>query len=193
MRRHLITFIAVVLAVVAMPASASAFTITLTNDNTYSPPRAGLDLGGGSFDWQWGAGGAGLLAPHNVVSDDELFTSGVPVAGRPGGFSVTASAGSYPYFCVLHVGMEGVVSVTPAVAPTDPGQGPIRLSWASPDTTTGNSYDVRYRTGKKWKKWKKDTGKLSGVFGKGKKPVKVRSGRAYRFEARSRAGKHRSD
>ena len=194
MRRHLIAFIAVGLAVVAVPASASAFTITLTNDNTYSPPSAGLDLGDGSFDWQWGPGGAGLLDLHNVVSDDALFTSGDPAASRPGGFSVTASAGTYPYFCVLHLGMEGVVSVTPVVAPTDTGQGPIRLIWASPDTTTGASYDVRYRTGKKWKKWKSDTGKQSGVFGKRRQPVKVKAGRSYQFRARSRSGKkHRSD
>jgi plastocyanin len=194
MKRHPIAFIAVGLAVAAVPASASAFTITLTNDNTYSPSSAGLDLGDGSFDWQWGPGGAGLLDLHNVVSDDSLFTSGNPAASRPDGFSVTASAGTFPYFCVLHLGMEGVVSVTPVVAPTDTGQGPIRLSWASPDTTTGDSYDVRYRTGKKWKKWKSDTGKPSGVFGKRRKPVKVKIGPSYQFRARSRSGKkHHSD
>ena len=194
MKRHLIACIAAGLAVVAVPASASAsVTITLTNDNTYSPSSAGLDLGDGSFDWQWGPGGAGLLDLHNVVSDDELFNSGAPVASRPGGYSVTASSGTYPYFCILHVGMEGVVSVTPVLGPTDPGGGPIYVSWASPDTTTGDRYDVRYRAGKKWKKWKKDTGKLSGVFGKKRKPVKVKSGKTYRFQARSRAGKNRSD
>jgi plastocyanin len=194
LKRHLIACIAAGLAVLAVPGSAAgSVTITLTNDNTFSPPSAGLALGDGAFDWQWGPGGAGLLDLHNVVSDDALFTSGEPVASRPGGFSVTASAGTYPYFCQLHFGMEGVVSVTPVLGPTDTGQGPIRLSWASPDTTTGDSYDVRYRTGKKWKKWKKDTGKLSGVFGKRKKPVKVKSGRSYRFEARSRSGNHRSD
>jgi plastocyanin len=194
MRRHVIAVISVGLAVAALPASAAAFTITLTNDNTYSPPSAGLDLGDGSFDWQWGPGGAGLLELHNVVSDDSLFTSGNPVASRPGGFSVTASAGTFPYFCVLHVGMEGVVSVTPVVAPTDTGQGPIRLNWASPQTTTGDSYDVRYRTGRKWKRWRSDTGKPSGVFGKRRKPVKVQAGRSYQFRARSRSGrKHHSD
>jgi hypothetical protein len=194
LKRNLIACIAAGLAVVGLPASASASaTITLTNDNTFSPPSAGLNLGEGSFDWQWGPGGSGLLNLHNVVQNDSLFTSGDPVASRPGGYSVTASAGTYPYFCVLHFGMEGVVSVTPVLAPTDAGHGPIRLSWASADTTTGDGYDVRYRTGKKWKTWKKDTGKLSGVFGKRKKPVKVKSGRSYRFEARSRSGKHRSE
>jgi plastocyanin len=194
MKRYLIACIAAGLAVVVVPAAASAsVTITLTDDNTYAPSSAGLELGDGSFDWQWGPGGAGLVDLHNVVSDDELFNSGDPVASRPGGYSVTASAGTYPYFCILHVGMEGVVSVTPVLGPTDPGSGPIHLSWASPETTTGDGYDVRYRAGKKWKKWKKDTGKLSGVFGKRKKPVKVKGGKTYRFQARSRSGKNRSD
>jgi hypothetical protein len=182
--------LAAVAAFLAVPAAASAsVTITLMDDNSYSPPSAGLDLGEGSFDWQWGPAGAGLVDLHNVVQDSTLFTSGDPVSSRPGGFSVTASAGTYPYYCVLHLGMEGVVSVRPVLAPTDPGQGPIHLSWATPETTTGDSYDLRYRAGKKWKTWKKDTGRLSGVFGK-KKP-KVKAGRSYRFEVRSRSGKKR--
>jgi hypothetical protein len=191
MKRYLTLCIAAGLAAALVaPATASAFTITLTNDNTFSPPSSPpLPLNEGSFDWEWGPGGAGLLDLHNVVQDDALFTSGDPVASRPGGFSVTASAGTYPYFCVLHLGMEGVVSVTPVLGPTDPGAGPIQLSWASPDTTTGDSYDVRFRSGKKWEKWKSDTSKLAGTFGKKKKPLKLKSGRSYRFQVRSRSGK----
>ena len=63
------------------------------------PGSATLDLGDGSFDWEWAPGGAGTVEPHNVVQDDGLFSSGEPVGADPDGCSVTASAGGYPYFC----------------------------------------------------------------------------------------------
>jgi plastocyanin len=191
MRWVTIGILAAVLLAVPAVASASV-TITLGNDNRYAPESAALDLGDGSFDWVWGPGGAGTVELHNVVQDDALFTSGEPQSSRAGGYSLTASAGTYPYFCVLHLGMEGVVSVRPVLAATDTGQGPIRLSWATASTTTGSKYDVRYRSGKKWKPWLEGTKKLSGAFGK-RKP-KVKAGRSYRFEVRSQSGKkHRSD
>jgi plastocyanin len=179
-------------AMLAGPASASALPITIGDDNLYAPPSATQDLGAGSFDWEWGPGGVGNVEEHNVVQDAALFDSGEPTRRDPDGFSVTASAGSFPYFCEIHVGMVGEVAVAPVLGPTDAGGGPISLAWASAATTTGDGYDVRYRSGKKWKKWRKDTGKLSGKFGKKRKPVKVKGGRKYRFQVRSRSGKRRS-
>jgi hypothetical protein len=46
---------------------------------------------------------------------------------------------------------------------------------------------------KKWTKWKRDTARLSGTFGRKRKPVKVKGGRRYKFQARSRDGKGRSE
>jgi plastocyanin len=187
---YVIVATAALAAALAAPSVTSASTtITIQDTNSYNPASATLELGGGSFDWQWGPGGAGTVEPHNVVQDDGLFSSGAPVSADPDGYSVTASAGSYPYFCQIHFGMVGRVNVRPVLGPTDPGQGPIRLSWATPATTTGDSYDVRYRAGKKWKTWKSDTSKLAGTFGKKKKPVKVKTGRTYRFQVRSRSGR----
>ena len=52
--------LAAVAVLLAVPAAASASVpITLLDNNTYSPPSAALDLGDGSFDWQWGPGGVG--------------------------------------------------------------------------------------------------------------------------------------
>lgn len=189
----ILSALAGVAATLAVPASASALTITIGDDNQYAPASATQDLGAGSFDWEWGPGGAGTFEQHNVIQDEGLFDSGEATTLDPDGFSVTASGGTYPYFCEIHVGMIGAVSVKPVLGPSDPGGGPIHVSWATPATTTGDSYDVRYRSGKKWKKWKKDTGKASGVFGKKRKPVRVKSGRTYRFQVRSRSGKRRSD
>jgi plastocyanin len=195
MRRHLSVWIAACLAAaLAAPASASAsVTITLKDDNSFNPRSATLDLGAGSFDWRWGPGGAGTIERHNVRQDVGLFDSGEPVSSKPAGFSVTASAGSYPYFCIIHLGMEGDVNVRPVLDPSDTGRGPIRVAWASATTTTGDSYDVRFRSGKKWEKWKRDTPRVSGVFGKNRKPVKVKGGRRYKLQARSRDGEDRSE
>jgi plastocyanin len=185
------------LAALAPPALASSSTtITIEDTNSYDPASATLDLGEGSFDWDWGPDGSGTFEPHNVVqgeafdtSGGALFDSGEPVSSDPDGFSVTASAGGYPYYCTIHFGMEGDVNVRPVLGPSDTGQGPIPVMWATPTTTTGDSYDVRFRTGGKWKKWKRDTSRPRGTFGKRKKPVKVKSGRSYRFQVRSRSGK----
>jgi plastocyanin len=193
MRRCLGAWIAVVLATSA-PASASAsVTITLQDDNSFNPRSATLDLGAGSFDWQWGPGGAGTIDRHDVLQDVGLFDSGQAVSTNPAGFSVTASAGSYPYFCSIHLGMDGDVNVRPVLGSTDTGNGPIPVAWGTADATAGDSYDVRFRAAKKWRKWRRDTARLSGVFGKRRKPVKVKGGRRYKFQARSREGKDRSE
>jgi plastocyanin len=193
MRRRVIVCAAVAGAALAVPAAAlGQTTITIGDDNLYAPPAATQDLGAGSFEWEWGPGGVGNVEEHNVVQDAALFDSGEPTRRDPDGFSVTASAGSFPYFCEVHIGMVGEVAVAPVLGPTDSGRGPISLAWASAATTTGDGYDVRFRTKRKWRKWKKDTGKLAGKFGKRRKPVKVKGGRTYRFQVRSRAGKRRS-
>ena len=56
---------------------------------------------------------------HNVTADDDMFQSGLlaaptPGGGTPGGtFTLTVTkAGSYPYHCVLHPSMKGLLIVT---------------------------------------------------------------------------------
>jgi len=196
--RHYLTigFCAALLAIFALPAIAPA-SVTITvepvpGDDVYTPSSATLDLGDGSFDWLWGPNGDGAADVHNVLQNDALFASGEPVTSQPP-FSVTASAGSYRYFCVVHLGMTGDVNVRPTLGASDTGKGPIALSWASASTTTGNKFDVRYSTGGKWKPWLKKSKKLAGKFGKRRKPAKVKKGRTYEFQARSRQGSDRSD
>ena len=197
LKRLLIASIVAGAAAAALPAAAAA-SVTITVEptpfaNSYSPESATLDLGDGSFDWQWGPGGAGSEDLHNVVqgtgAGEPLFDSGDAVRNVPGGFHVTASAGSFPYFCEIHFGMVGEV----AVRPVGEAKGKaVRLSWASAETTTGNSFDVRYKAGKKWKSWKKKTKKTAATFGRKGKPVKLGK-KAVKVQARSRAGKTASD
>lgn len=197
MKRYLIASI-VAAAGLGVPATAAAVTITVEPtpfSNSYSPASSTLDLGGGSFDWVWGPSGAGTEDVHNVVqgeafaSGKPLFDSGEAVVDNPAGFSVTASAGSYPYFCEVHFGMVGEVAVRPVGQPKGKG---VRLSWASAETTTGNRFDVRYKAGKKWKSWRKKTKKTAGTFGRKGKPVKLGK-KGAKVQARSRQGKSRSD
>ncbi|HSJ18735.1 MAG TPA: hypothetical protein VK920_11630 [Solirubrobacterales bacterium] len=193
MKRYSIFCIAAAVVLGAPAAASGSATITLQDDNRFSPESAALDLGDGSFDWQWGPAGAGTLDRHNVVqgngSAKPLFDSGETVREMPGGFSVTASAGTFPYYCEIHLGMIGEVAVRPVGEAKGKG---VRLSWASADTTTGNRFDVRYKAGKKWKSWKKKIKKTAGTFGRKGKPVKLGK-KAVKVQARSRAGKARSD
>jgi plastocyanin len=198
LKRHLIASIVAAAAMLAVPTAASAVTITVEPapfDNGYSPQSATIDLGGGSFDWEWGPGGAGADDLHNVIEGDgfgsgrPLFNSGEAVADLPGGFSVTASAGSFPYYCEVHFGMVGDVAVRPVGEPRGEG---VRVTWASAETTTGNRFDVRYKAGKKWKSWKKKVKKTGATFGRNGKPAKL-GNKAVELQARSRAGKARSD
>ena len=137
-RSYVIVATAALAAALAAPSVASASTtITIQDTNSYNPASATLDLGDGSFDWEWAPGGAGTVQPHNVVQDDGLFSSGEPVSADPDGYSVTASAGGYPYFCQVHFGMEGDVKVRPVLGPSDTGRGPIPVMWAAADHDDG--------------------------------------------------------
>jgi len=67
-----------------------------------------------------------VLGNHNVVADDNSFTSG-PLAPAPWVYThVFTTAGSNPYYCSLHggpggVGMSGVITVQTATDVQDDG------------------------------------------------------------------------
>jgi plastocyanin len=181
-----------VAATLAVPATASAATTISVLDDRYSPQVAGEELAAGpTFDWKWDGASGTTLDRHDVVSDNGLFSSGDPVTS--GSFSVNASAGTFPYHCTVHdlEGMVGTVSVTPVI--TDITSKSFRVTWGNDGTTTGNKFDVKYRKGSgKFKSWLKKTNKTSRVFGKKKKPIKVKPGQSYDIEVRSTKGKHKS-
>jgi len=174
----------------ASVASAAATEIKVSDDfggsfKPRTPPARNLATGA-SFHWSRETGSS---LPHNVHQDFNLFNSGSPTSG-PINFSVSASAGTYHYYCVLHGsttgGMDGVVKVRPVFV-ASPDGAPFTVKWALLGTTTGNQFDVRYRVGTTttWKVWKNDTSARSGVFGQNGQPVQVLSGRTYQFQARS--------
>jgi plastocyanin len=187
LKRPLITLIAVGALAYASVASAAATQI-LVADNSFAPrtPPVRNLATGSSFHWQRASGST---APHNVHQDFKLFNSGAATYG-PINFSVSASAGTYHYYCTLHGspggGMDGVVRVRPVFAAAPDGA-PFTVSWALPGTTTGNQFDVRFRIGTSgtWKLWGNDVSVRSGVFGQNGRPVQVMPGLTYQFQVRS--------
>lgn len=177
-------------AVLAWPAVSAAGTPELVvvepapGDNSFSPATVSDDVGTGQISWQWGPGGT-TAAKHNVRQDDQLFDSGLPT--KSDALAITPSAGGFHYVCDLHAGMTGTVNVAPVriSEPSGPG-GSFRVAWAVDGSDTGDQYDVRFRVnGGSWKLWKSDTSKPRGRFGKNGKPVTVKPGKSYEFEARS--------
>ena len=129
---------------------------------------------------------------HNVRQDKMLFFSGAPTAGAIN-FSISASAGSYHYYCELHgtpnpgsIGMQGTVKVKP-IANANPAGAPFTATWALPGTNTGTRFDVRFRRGTTgpFTAWRNDTATRTGIFGQAGAPVTVAPGQTYQIQARS--------
>jgi hypothetical protein len=190
LKRPLLTLIAVGLLAYASVASAAATEIKV-NDSFFSPrvPPVRNLASGASFHWQRAAGST---LPHNVRQNFKLFYSGAATSG-PINYSVSASAGSYHYYCEVHGsatgGMDGVVRVRP-IFNLGPTGAPFTVIWAlggTSGTKTGDHFDVRYRVGTSatWKFWRNDVAARSGVFGQNGQPVQVVPGSTYQFQARS--------
>lgn len=201
--RRLAALVAV--GVLALPATALAAEEIMVGDDFFDPETVSADVspaGETTFHWQWGPAGLGTSRPHNVRQDDRLFRSGDPK--RSGDYELTASAGTYGYYCEVHggpgSGQHGTLKVSPIATPlsaeaagkaTSSGAAePFEVRWASDQTESGNRFDVRYRVkGRKWKRWKEDTKRPSAAFGANDKPVRVKPGKTYQVKARSQKGK----
>jgi plastocyanin len=184
LKRVLLTAVIATLAYASV-AGAAATQIKVA-DNFFSPrtPPVRNLASGASFTW---TRASGSVNAHNVRQDFSLFRSGDVTSG-PINYSVSASAGTYHYYCELHrdLGMDGVVKVRPTFL-ADPAGAPFTVRWALLGTTTGNKFDVRFRVGTTttWRLWKNDTSARSGVFGQNGQPVQVVTGRTYQFQVRS--------
>jgi plastocyanin len=187
MRRWLtIAGVAVGLALPVFAFGAGPTEIQI-KDNFFTPasPAARAFQTGASFHWSRAAGSGGA---HNVFQDAGLFKSGGLTSG-PINFTISASAGSYHYYCQLHGspagGMAGVVKVRPIFNAAPTGN-PFTVIWADLGTNTGKAFDVRYKVGAgAWKIWKNDTLQFKAVFGQNMLPVAVMPGTTYQFQVRS--------
>ena len=186
MKRFLLVLTVVGLAYASV-AAAAASQIKI-DDNFFAPdaPPVRNVVAGASFQWQ-SAPGSNLR--HNVRQDSKLFYSGIPTSANIN-FSISASAGTYHYYCEEHGssggGMDGVVKVRPTFNANPTGL-PFTVTWALLGTNTGNQFDVRYRVGTAgaWILWKNNVAARSAIFGQNGLPVQVMPGRTYQFQASS--------
>jgi plastocyanin len=181
---------------VAGPAAASSKQTVLVQDNEFAPRTVRGSVGPSEVAWVWdgplpGPGDA-TNEDHNVVQNRRLFSSGAAVTDDA--FSRIPSAGTFPYFCEVHRftdGMTGRLRIMPSRRPAPAGP-PFRVVWATPDSNTGDEFDVRFKVGGgAWRTWRNDTSRLSGVFGRNDNPVEVRPDSVYRFQARSQQNPER--
>ncbi len=167
------------------------------DQSVFSPKvfTSNLNDSGPNFLWEWGDEGDNgeTVGDHNVRQDRRLFRSGKPTDSVVGGYYLSASAGTFRYFCDVHggprgAGMSGKVKVPPmqyAITRLRGFQDFIPVQWATVNSETGNQYDVQYRVGDKpWRNWKTNTSKLQAKFGFNDNPVPLRN-RVYSFRARS--------
>ena len=188
MKRYLtIAALAAGLIIPAVAPAAPAVRELSVKDNFFDPafPAASNFATGSDFHWTRGAGSSGQ---HNVRQDQLLFRSGNPTTG-PINYTITASAGTYHYFCEVHgsstAGMQGRVKIRPAKSNVTASS--FVVTWASAATETGDRFDVRYRIdGGTWAKWKTSTAGFSATFGANGDPVTLMPGHTYQVEARSK-------
>ena len=176
-------------ALLAVPATAQAQGSTTevgVERFSFTPESVKSDVGVASIHWGWST-----EAEHNVREQNRLFYSGDTTT--TGDFTVNPSAGTFKYYCEPHgfisstgkpVGMAGQIAVKPTATPQG---GRTLVTWATETTDTGTRYDVRQKTGSKQARIVEEkTRAIEGVF-------KLKRGKGYTFQVRSRKGKSASD
>ncbi len=175
---HALTIVALLLA--AVPAGAATKEVVL-GDNFIDPPFVTVAVGD-AVHWSKPT----TSQAHNVRQSDLLFRSGTATT-NPIDYTRRFSAGTFPYFCEVHLtAMSGKVKVPVKVgaAPTGPN---FTVTWANSSTNTGTTFDVQFRIGSgAWRAWKTGTSAFKAVFGRSDSPVHVAGGSRYGFRARSK-------
>ncbi len=128
---------------------------------------------GGTVVWEWPGEQTHTATDETGMA---LFDSGLVPAGGPSYAYTFAAAGSYPYVCTLHEGMDGRVEVPIRAGETEAG---ARVTWSTGTAPDGYVYDVQSRRqGRTWRIWLEGATDPSGTFEAGRG--------SYRFRARLR-------
>lgn len=102
MKKYLPLFAALAVGLLAVPAQAAEFTVTI-KDFKFDP--AALELAAGDTITFINEDSA----PHTATAADGSFDTGALAKGESATVTVSA-AGTYDYICDLHPSMEGVVT-----------------------------------------------------------------------------------
>jgi len=177
--------------VAASSAWAGTTTVIAVSDDKFTPDSVVIPVDLGPVSWRWDDA---VVDEHNVRQDSKLFYSGEPTSTITTQYTISASAGTYHYYCEEHGsrsgGMDGKLRIRPVFFPAPPKRGEsimFGVRWAT-STGTGDQWDVKYKgrgTGGKYVTWLKNTDKLSAVFGESGEPVAPQTGDVFRFKART--------
>lgn len=74
------------------------------NDSMFTPESLTVKVGE-SVTWRNDG-----MTDHNIVSDDDVFTTGVLAKGEEGSYTFTKE-GTYSYHCSIHPEMTGTIVV----------------------------------------------------------------------------------
>lgn len=191
MRRAALAAAAAGALVAASSAWAGTTTAITISDDKFAPDAVTIPVNLGPVRWEWADS---LLHEHNLRQDSKLFYSGEPTGTTTTQYTISASAGTYHYYCEVHGsrsgGMDGKLRVRPVFYPATGKRGPaivFGVRWAG-STGTGDQWDVKYKgrgSGGKYVTWLKNTDQLSAVFGENGEPVAPQTGDVFRFKART--------
>ena len=154
-------------------AAAPAGEIHVDAREEYFYPSTVTVRRGGTVVWDWTG-----LESHTATDESGmgLFDSGLAHPGDPSFPFVFDAAGSYPYVCTLHEGMDGTVHV-PIRA--NRAEGGITVTWSTQAPPAGFVLDVQARRGDhRWRSWLEGATDASGLY-----PAERGT---YRFRARLR-------
>lgn len=128
---------------------------------------------GGAVVWDWTG-----EATHTATDETGmgLFDSDLVPPGGPSFTFAFIAAGSYPYVCTLHEGMDGRVEVPIRASVIDGG---AMVVWSSDAADAGFMFDVQVRrTGHRWRSWLEGTTEPDATY--------LASAARLRFRARLR-------
>lgn len=100
--------------VAASSALAGTTTVIAVADDEFTPDSVVIPVTLGPVSWRWDDA---VVDEHNVRQDSKLFYSGEPTSTTTTQYTISASAGTYHYYCEVHGsrsgGMDGKLRVRP--------------------------------------------------------------------------------
>ncbi len=111
------------------PAQGKTAVVEAADGNVFEPATITISVGD-TVTWRNTDD-----VPHTSTSEDEVWDSGALAAGEEFSFTFE-EAGTYPYFCEFHPGMEGTVVVQEADQQEEATQEEEPVATAVPEETT---------------------------------------------------------
>ena len=136
----LLTFL--LLLIISTAAYSQALHVVEVSDFVFTPGNLTIEVGD-TVRWM------NIMGNHNVVADDNSFTSGPPSTNQWVYDFVFTMVGTNPYYCEVHggtggSGMSGVINVEPpvSVSGNDPVVAKFELNQNYPNPFNPSEYSI---------------------------------------------------